>query len=270
MLWWENSKIRPNQILKGLKYLWKNVTMNPVWRKVSVSRMWHLQAISSSGWEQLLMPMALGSPCSFCPCSLPCRWGFASSSRCDIVLVLWAGVDTKAPWPVRLLEQSLLHLESHFFPANYFCSWSTNQSAQGPNRWHSPDHRQVSAQPLAPSEPASGSSSHQGFLRASLSQYLHLSDETSPAWQLRSRHLPHRHLQLGEVSPAYLSTTDLAIPLPFPWKTTGTPDNQSRSRRSPQAQHIFPVGHLGHQHRELPLLSLFLFQHGTKGRTQTL
>lgn len=124
--------------------------------------------------------------------------------------------------------------DSFLSPKNYFFSWSTDlvQHAQGPNRWHSSDPRQVSAQLLAPSEPAPGSSSGRetGFLRASLIQYLHLTDETSSTWQLRSR-----HLQLGKVSPDYLSTADLAIPLPFPWKTTGTLDKQSRSRRAPQA-----------------------------------
>lgn len=88
ILWWEKGEIRPNQLLKRLKYLWKNVNMNPVWRKTSVSRIWHVKAIPSSGWEQLLMPVALGSLCSFCPSSLSCRWGFASSRHCEIVLVL--------------------------------------------------------------------------------------------------------------------------------------------------------------------------------------
>lgn len=237
ILWWENGKIRPSQLLKGLKYLWKYVNMNPVWRKACVSRMWHLKAMPSSGWEQLPMPMALGSLCSF-----SCRWDFASSRHCEIVLVLCVLVWT----PVQHGQQGSLSSPCYswrliFFPKIILAPGVPTkvQHAQGPNRWHSSDHRQVSAQPLSPYEPAPGSSSHQGretgFLRASLIQYLHLTDGTSPTWQHRSRHLPYRHLQLDQLSPDYLSTTGLAFPHPFSWKTTGTPDNQSRSRRGSQA-----------------------------------
>lgn len=234
ILCWGNSKIRPNQLLKGLKYLWKNVNTNPVWRKVAVSRMWHLQAIPSSGWEQLLMPSwSLAASSASVPPGSPAGGTLPAPGT---VKLGWCGhqcsMASQASWAVPATPRE------SFFPENYFCSWRTSRGAacSGAKEVTLTWWQQVSAQPLAPAEPAPGSSSHQGretgFLRASLIQYLHLADETSLVWQLRSRHLPHRHLQLGEVSPGYLSTADLAIPLPFPWKTTGTPGNQSRT---PQA-----------------------------------
>lgn len=186
------------------------------------------------------MPTALGSLCSFCPSSLSCRWDFASSRHCEIVLLLCGLVWT----PVQHSQQGSLSSPCYtwrlIFSQKLFLLLEYQPRCRMlRGRIGDTDHRQVSAQPLAPSEPAPGSSSHQGretgFLRDSLIQYLHLTEGTSPTWQLRSRHLPYRHLQLGQVSPEYLSTTDLALPLPFSWKTTGTPAKQSRSRRAPQA-----------------------------------
>lgn len=232
ILWWGNSKIRPNQLLKGLKYLWKNVNTNPGWRKVAVSRMWHLQAIPSCGWEQLCMP----------------SWSLAASAA-SVPPGSPAGGTLPAPGTVKLgwsghqcsmaSKASATPRES-FFPESYFCSWSTNQGAAcSGDKEVTLTWSQAGVCPAPRSSWASprllfSSGERNWISQTSLIQYLHLTDETSPAWQLRSRHLPYRHLQLGEVSPDYLSTADLAIPLPFPWKTTGTPGSQSRSR-TPQA-----------------------------------
>lgn len=133
-----------------------------------------------------------------------------------------------------------------------------------------------------------------GFLRAwlhqSLIQHLHLADETCPpslCWLWRhegrvdSSEVGIYHADICNES--CLHVTDLANPLPFPWKTTRSPANvQALTRRRKalrqcpshlpplETWNICTVRCLSSRFFIIFSFSFFPFQHGTEMRIQPL
>lgn len=154
ILWWERiSKIRPNQLLKGLKYLWEKCKHEPCLKEsfcfqdvafTSNPLLWLRAAAPASGPWQPLQLLSLQSALQVGPCQLQALWNCAGA--------VWAGLDTRATWPGGFLSSPCYTWRVIIFLKIISAPGAPTkvQRAQGPSGWHSPDPRQVSAQPQAP------------------------------------------------------------------------------------------------------------------------